>query len=339
MSKKTFFVLILLLQIIILPGIFAADVNIDSNTSLNTSIFFYNIYFNNDDNINSFSFEVPKDAILISAVSENNSPLFYSKAGDFFIFKPDGDEKTFKIIFSSKSVSENILKTNSYSVYVNFNIPINNLKFTLNLLDNISKINDVFPRNYLIDSENKKIEWNLKNFTDYSLFLVKFDEINNLTENNENNKSMFGILITILILSLIIIIIKLLIKYKKLELNFIKNKNIPKENEKLEENVLNLNLSLKEEDKNNIEDNKIDFEKYLNEYAEKYLTENEKEVLFVIKNNEGILQNEILNYLPKLNKSTLSKIISKLETKKVLNKIKVGKVNKIFLGEKFKNLK
>jgi DNA-binding MarR family transcriptional regulator len=222
---------------------------------------------------------------------------------------------------------------------VNFNIPINNLKFTLNLLDNISKINDVFPRNYLIDSENKKIEWNLKNFTDYSLFLVKFDEINNLTENNENNKSMFGILITILILSLIIIIIKLLIKYKKLELNFIKNKNIPKENEKLEENVLNLNLSLKEEDKNNIEDNKIDFEKYLNEYAEKYLTENEKEVLFVIKNNEGILQNEILNYLPKLNKSTLSKIISKLETKKVLNKIKVGKVNKIFLGEKFKNLK
>ena len=70
------------------------------------------------------------------------------------------------------------------------------------------------------------------------------------------------------------------------------------------------------------------------EIIEKYLTENEKNIVQIIKEHEGIQQNEILNYIPSLTKSNLSKIVSKLHAKRILNRIKVGKTNNIYLGEK-----
>ena len=76
-----------------------------------------------------------------------------------------------------------------------------------------------------------------------------------------------------------------------------------------------------------------------NEFIEKHLTENEKEIARLIKEKEGITQYDILNHIPKLTKSNLSKIISKLDAKKILKRIKVGKVNNIYLGERLEHPK
>src|SRR5690606_2024562 len=79
---------------------------------------------------------------------------------------------------------------------------------------------------------------------------------------------------------------------------------------------------------------KQDYETFYKEFIHKYLTENEQEVVSIVKEHPGIQQYDILNYLPSFTKSNLSKIISKLHAKKILNRIKVGKINKIYLGEK-----
>ena len=73
------------------------------------------------------------------------------------------------------------------------------------------------------------------------------------------------------------------------------------------------------------------------EITSKYLTENEKEIVEIVNTNEGISQNDILNFLPNLTKSNLSKIISKLNSKRILKRIRVGKINKIYLGDKLEN--
>jgi hypothetical protein len=85
-------------------------------------------------------------------------------------------------------------------------------------------------------------------------------------------------------------------------------------------------------------DDKIDSKINEVEYREvmaRFLTDNEKLVVSCIRENEGISQFDILNFLPKLTKSNLSKIISKLDNKKILKRIRVGKVNKIYLGSRF----
>ena len=79
---------------------------------------------------------------------------------------------------------------------------------------------------------------------------------------------------------------------------------------------------------------KINEEEY-KEVMDRFLTDNEKLVVSCIRDNEGISQYDILNFLPKLTKSNLSKIISKLDNKKILKRIRVGKVNKIYLGNRF----
>lgn len=88
----------------------------------------------------------------------------------------------------------------------------------------------------------------------------------------------------------------------------------------------------------NNEINSISDKERLEQYIQKYFTENEQDVIRVINNQEGIMQQEILDNLPIFTKSTLSKIITKLEGKKMIERVRVGKVNKLFLGPELKKL-
>jgi len=111
---------------------------------------------------------------------------------------------------------------------------------------------------------------------------------------------------------------------------------------KHEENNKDLSENNNDNNTNYEEDNfkvtsiveKKDKKEEFSSFIEKYLTENEKIVVTIISSNQGITQNEILNHLPSMKKSNLSKIITKLDGKKILNKVRVGKITKIYFGEK-----
>lgn len=92
------------------------------------------------------------------------------------------------------------------------------------------------------------------------------------------------------------------------------------------------------EDVSHIESNTLSNKEKFEQYIQKYFTENEQDVIRVIKKQEGIMQQEILDNLPIFTKSTLSKIITKLEGKKIIERVRVGKVNKLFLGTELKKL-
>ncbi|MFT4244654.1 MAG: helix-turn-helix transcriptional regulator [Candidatus Woesearchaeota archaeon] len=97
----------------------------------------------------------------------------------------------------------------------------------------------------------------------------------------------------------------------------------------------NTNYSKSDTNISNSSLNEID---KIEEFIQKYLTENEQDVVRVISKQEGIMQQEILDNLPIFTKSTLSKIISKLERKKIIERVRVGKVNKLFIGNELKKL-
>lgn len=119
------------------------------------------------------------------------------------------------------------------------------------------------------------------------------------------------------------------------------------DNHELEEDIVvstenkipeNKSSNIKTEDKNNNLNVESDAYEKIEEYIVKYLTLNEQDVIRVIQKNEGIRQQEILDILPIMTKSTLSKIITKLEGKKILERVRVGKINKLYLGEILKEL-
>lgn len=112
--------------------------------------------------------------------------------------------------------------------------------------------------------------------------------------------------------------------------------------ESLEENELIENTPIKKElDNTSIKYKNEEISQMSNEieeYIQKYLTENEQDVIRIIKKHEGIIQQEILDILPIITKSTLSKIITKLEGRRILERVRVGKINKLYLGEKLLDL-
>jgi DNA-binding transcriptional ArsR family regulator len=66
----------------------------------------------------------------------------------------------------------------------------------------------------------------------------------------------------------------------------------------------------------------------------KILNEREREVLEAVIKNEGIKQYELQTELG-YSKASLSKILAKLESRGLIRKKRFGKVNKIYIGEKF----
>lgn len=343
MIKRIFVLFVIIFSI---SNIFSTKVDIYSEVNKDITYFTYKFYFDETESYDTFSFEKPKDSIIIYANDLEKNSLFYSSGGDYFIFKPESTKnKTFEIKFKTKKINENILEKKSYSNYLNFNFPINELTFKLKFNENFGKIIEVFPREYELTKDNEYI-WRLHIIEKDLFFLVNFKDIknentlntqnntnNNQTNNNQTNNNentLFDKYMIAIILISFIFLIVILYSGKKILSKF--------EEKKTQTKPKKIIISKENQNPEKLEDNQkqgIEIETY-EEFIKKYLTDNEKEVVQVIKENEGLTQNEILSYIPELTKSNLSKIITKLNSKKIVNRIKVGKVNKIHLGNKLK---
>jgi hypothetical protein len=316
--------------------VYSADVEVSAYVYSDSTIFNYILKFNENDTVNKFSVEKPKDAQLSYIVNENG-PIEYDEAGDYYIFKPEAiEDDVFLLKYESKMLSEEIFVTDSFRTYINFNFPVDNLEFNLYLKDDFGEVIDLFPRDF--DLKDNKYTWSLSNVSKESLFVINFkpEEVMPVVVKDNNSFNYYLVLgIMIPLLAFIVLIFFVYYKNKNGLKNFKSDDvmDIEVENGDLESVQKNLNVGKKEVEIK--EEGDIDQDSF-DEFVSKHLTENEKEVVKLIKEYEGITQHDILNYLPKLTKSNLSKIISKLHSRKILNRIKVGKVNKIHLGDKLK---
>lgn len=330
-SKKNifdlkFFLTIFLTFFLFVLQIYGTDIEMSAYVYKDSTIFNYKFLFEENQSITKFSLEKPKNSKLIFATS-SRSNIDYTEAGDFFIFEPKNLKNDIILIkIESKSNSEEILKSQSFKNYQNLNIKIDSLKYNLVLKDDFGEIIDIFPENYNL-LPNNQIKWEIKNMSKDLLFVVNFKKRDSKTNLNSINYLNIGIYFFLILISFMILIFGFIF-YKK---HIKENKKEKKLNVDVEDNLDEKNKEdIIIENQNKIVKKTENFE----DFVKKHLTQNEKEIVELIKDNQGIIQNEILNFLPQITKSNLSKIISKLDSKKILKRIKVGKINKIYLGEK-----
>ncbi len=352
MNGRYWFLLIISV-IFLTSNIFATDVEVTIYVYEDYSIFNYIIEFDNNPDIDKFSIEKPKDASL-NYIVDTKGPVKYDIAGDYYIIKPDFvKNNTFVIKYKSEQASKEIIKTESLQTYIGIKIPqIDKLTTNIILKDSFGDIVDTFPNNSSI-IQNEKISWEIKNVTKDQLFIINFkqkqiQEQTFFTTFKENiYKQIFYVIITFVLFFLIFFYYPKYIHYK-IKTKFKKNKKnlepqITDSDENSQEKSKNKIIIAKQKDEQetlnvlieNIQSHQNKVENKISE-IKNHLTENENMIITTIKDHEGISQNDILNYNPKLTKSNLSKIINKLHNKKILNRVKVGKINKIYLGEKIK---
>ena len=327
----------------------AVNVTVTSEVANGTVYFTYFFEGGEDGDLSSFSLEKPKTSKFIEAYSTSGETLIPSVAGDFYIIESEESTKNENITvrFQSPSLYTSLENTNTFSTYVTFNFEPSNLKFIYKPGKYSSReITETFPRDYIL-LDNANIEWTIDSFVKEQLFLVSYKNEESSSNISEN---VFLILLIIPILFFVILLLFLKFSSNKEEKEGSDNKNTKnqeREESKEGEKTTEKNKEEKKEDKKpskeespqdkneeNPQNKEEDFESFFEDFIEKYLTENEQEVVRVVKEHQGIAQNDILDYTPSLRKSNLSKIVAKLNAKKILNRIRVGKVNKIYLGER-----
>lgn len=302
----------------------AAVVEVDTDIYGEETVFTYVFSFGDED-FTSFSVERPKDAELMHALLEDGSDVDYFVAGDFFIFNPEGiRNKNIFIKFKSKETSERINKHNAFSTFVKFNFPLERLEFRVKIGEGLGEIEEIFPRDFEISSEGR-IVWTLENVSGDTLFWINFKKVGNGQFLSQSGLWNYAIVFLLILPVVLFGFLIFLLKKGPAE----KAEKHHEKHEKEEEKKKEIEGEKKEE-----EVKKEDKTIKITEIVDKYLTDNEKEVVNVVRENDGISQYDIMNYLPKITKSNLSKIISKLHNRKFLKRIRVGKVNKIYLGEK-----
>jgi uncharacterized membrane protein len=358
--------IIFLFLFFMLGNVFSANVMVNVDIYSDHTVFNYEFIFDENESYRSFSFEKPMDATVDLVSSLDPSELVkYSIAGDYLIINPKSiKNKTFKIQFKSVSISNNIYDKNSFELYSNFNFVVDKLIFNIEMVENVGDIETFFPRDYRI-LDDGSFEWTLTNIDKEELFRLEFSKVHS-KEEIKNGKfwtdNLLIIVSGIVLFSALVILVLMFLFSTKFRLFNIKisfnNKNKPIESKVIQKTVKVPIVSVESVDSkdnthnsndkistdeiefltgaNNdlVIDSKFDEEEY-REVIAKFLTENEKLVVSCVRENEGISQYDILNFLPKLTKSNLSKIISKLDNKHILKRIRVGKVNKIYLGNRF----
>lgn len=320
MYKQILWVFLLLCSIGIVQ---AVEVQVNIDIAPQETTYRYTLNFGPDEDYNSFSFEKPTDAIVFYSKDELGEGVRHTSAGDFFIIRPsDGTEgKFFDIRFISRQSSEDITTKEAFSHYVNFNVPVTTLVYRVSLDESMGEVTEIFPRDYTVTEEGI-LQWSLENVEEDTLFLLNF--------NSENtNSPEAGLLELPWYLYVIVALIVALVVFAMLYFMTQKRGKIKEVTRIIEKKA----VEKSDEDDSKIVEEKVVEETY-EEIINKYLTDNEKEVVGIVKDNDGISQYDILNFAPHLTKSNLSKIISKLHAKKFLNRIRVGKVNKIYLGER-----
>jgi hypothetical protein len=357
---------IFLFLFFMLGTVFSANVEVSVDIYSDYTIFNYEFIFDENESYRSFSFEKPKDAAVDLVSSLNSGDLVkYSIAGDYFIINPKSiKNETFKIQFKSVSSSNNIYDKNSFELYSNFNFVVDKLIFNIDMVENVGVIETFFPRdNRVLDDGS--FEWILTNVDREELFRLEFSKVHSKEELKNDRFWTDNLLIIvsgIVLFSALVVLVLMFLFSSKFRLFNIKisfnNKNKPVESKVIpkalkvpsvsvesleaESDTHNNNDKISTDDiefltgvnKDLAVDSKFNEEEY-KEVMDRFLTENEKLVVSCVRENEGISQYDILNFLPKLTKSNLSKIISKLDNKYILKRIRVGKVNKIYLGNRF----
>lgn len=327
MSKKVLPFFILFFVCMNVGMVFSADVELTAYVYKEYTIFNYIFSFDNTTGIDKISIEKPKDT-EINYIVDKNGPVNYTFAGDYLILNTKTDKNNvFFIKFKSKIISQEILLNEAFKTYQNFNLDVDKFVFEVHLKDNFGEIINTIPLNSSI--ENKSIvKWVQQGVERDSVFIINFKKEEVVSESifmifikKYSVFLMTGFLIILFLLFLIFIYPKYLKKH-------FTHKNVVKK--KLNSEI---NSDLESVLDNDLEKTSGDA---IFEIIEKHLTENEKNVVNLIKTEDGISQYDILNYIPSLTKSNLSKIITKLDSKRILKRIKVGKVNHIYLGEKLK---
>lgn len=347
-------------------GLNAANVNVNVDIYSTYSVFDYEFMFDETESYRSFSFEKPKDAKVEFLNSNLDEEIKYSVAGDYIIVSPSTvRNSSFKVRFVSELISNNIYEKNAFELYSNFNFVVDRLNVNVELVENLGDIDSFFPRDYRA-LDDGSFNWELSNIDREELFRLEFSNLNSVDEI-KNNKfwtdNLIIIVSGVVLLSALVILVLMFIfssKFRLFNINISFNKPskpkklsspkfkssdkvISKSDEAEQTSQIDVEDKVSEEDIEiltrddlSVEPEKSGFnEEEYREVMARFLTDNEKLVVSCVKENDGISQYDILNFLPKLTKSNLSKIISKLDNKKILKRIRVGKVNKIYLGSRF----
>jgi hypothetical protein len=303
-------------------NIYGTDVNITTNFFNDKIKYNYTIDFKNKP-ISKFTMEIPLNSKVVKIYSKKNLNFSYLK-DEIFVKNLDNDN----LIFVELITKNGKINKDTFSNYIDFNFPIKNLLFNFNFNFNFdmdySKIN-IYPKTSFI--EKNKIIWKFEDISSELLIFIEFNENYLKSTKSIEYKESVSYLFILLIIPLILFIF--FITFIFLKKDILKNNNIfNKKNTKIVNTKLkNLNKKDKINKKENLEfKNKI----------KKYLTENEKKIVCEIKKNEGISQLGILSSHPDITKSNLSKMISKLNSLKFLEKIRVGKETNLYLGSKLK---
>lgn len=327
MSKKVLPFFILFFMFVNVGMVFSADVELTAYVYKEYTIFNYIFSFDQSSGIDKISIEKPKDA-EINYIVDKSGPVNYSFAGDYLILNTNSERNNvFFIKFKSKMISDEIRLNEAFRTYQNFNFPVENFVFEVQLRDNFGEIINTIPSNSTVEN-NSAIKWIQQEVGRDSVFIVNFKKEEVVSESLFLNfiKKYYVFLMTgILIILFLLFLMFIYPRYLKKHFT---HKNAAKKNLNLD-----INSDLEPVLDNDLEKTSKDA---ITEIIEKHLTENEKSVVNLIKTEEGISQYDILNYIPSLTKSNLSKIITKLDSKRILKRIKVGKVNHIYLGEKLK---
>lgn len=338
----------------------AAEVNVDVDIYSDYTYFNYKFDFTNDESYRSFSFEKPAGAV-VEKIESNAGDVKYSVAGDYLIINPTNvKNKSFSVVLTSEKISYDIYQKSNFELYVNFNFLVDKLNFNIDLIENIGDIESFSPRDYQVLDDGSFL-WTVNNLDREELYRLEFsnlrtkDEIlNNIFWTDKNIIIVSGVvLLSTLVFLVLMFIFSSRFRLFNVKISFSKNKSkdnkdkkvlVKSEDKKISESNENVETKekissddieiLTETNDNLTVESKINEEEY-REVMARFLTDNEKLVVSCIRENEGISQYDILNFLPKLTKSNLSKIISKLDNKKILKRIRVGKVNKIYLGSRF----
>ncbi|MCB9370712.1 hypothetical protein H6501_03885 [Candidatus Woesearchaeota archaeon] len=351
MLKQSFFLFFFLL---FLPQAFSLSVDLSIEIQKTETTLNYIVSFGENESVSSLAIEMPQNA-SVENVLGNRGEVPYEEAGDFIILRPDAKEngKTYLVKIISEDTSLQIYEKKAFSMYTSFNSEIDNYSVRIALRDNIGKIESVFPRTYKISSDGK-FEWTFSNLNEEVLFVINFDEVYGLEDDSQDKTDTLLVLLLFIPILLFFLFFFFLLRRTPKQTQAtqspqvlpIKKETMPERNE---EQVTPLEIQAQEESEKDHE--KEEEEKApigspektgddnFEQLIHKYLTENERDVVQVVKKHEGLSQYDILNFLPALTKSNLSKIVTKLHNKKFLNRIKVGKVNKLHLGEKLEEKK
>ena len=302
-----------------LQNVYSNEINLSINLGKYSTNYNYDINLV-DENINNFSFEIPENSRVKTIKSENNDFLNYYFLENKVIISNNQNSKNIEIEIETQ---KGYLEEGKFAYYLDFSFFLNKSIINLNLeedfIDNIREI-EIYPKDNNI--KNNSIIWNFKNIDrELLLFVDARNFIEKVKKDVHEQKLFEPISYLLFLVSFPMVLFIVLIIYIILKKEINKNQT---------------NLTKKINTRSGKFQRKIKNKEKFQDILGKYLTENEREIANVIKEHEGITQLDILSFLPKITKSNLSKIISKLHQNKFLTRVRVGKENKIYLGDKLK---